>query len=86
MNIKLLAQANNLIKERKFDEAEKIYLDMLIKTPDDPILQAFLGRIYIKKHKYKSAERILQKSYDKRKTASSISGLAFCKFKLQKFF
>lgn len=85
MNIKLLAQANTLIKQSKFDEAEKIYLDMLIKSPDDPILQAFLGRVYIKKHKYKSAERILQKSYDKRKSASSISGLAFCKFKLQKY-
>ena len=53
MNIKLLAQANTLIKQSKFDEAEKIYLDMLIKSPDDPILQAFLGRVYIKKHKYK---------------------------------
>lgn len=84
-NTKLLTQANILIKQCKFDEAERIYLDLLIKTPNDPILQAFLGRLYIHKHNYKSAERILQESYNKRKSAASIAALAFCKFKLQKY-
>ena len=84
-NIKLLTQANILLKQCKYDDAEKIYLDLLVKTPDDPIIQAFLGRLYIRKRKYKSAERILQKSYDKRKTSASVSALAFCKFKLRKF-
>lgn len=84
-NTKLLAQANTLIKQCKFDEAERIYLDLLVKSPEDPVLQAFLGRLYIRKRKYKSAERILQKSYDKRKSAASISALAFCKFRLQKY-
>lgn len=82
---KLLAQANILIKQCKFDDAERIYVELLGKRPNDPILQAFLGRLYIRKRKYKSAERILQKSYETRKSAASVSALAFCKFKLQKY-
>lgn len=84
-NTKLLAQANILIKQCKFDDAERIYVELLANKPDDPILQAFLGRLYIRKRKYKSAERILQKSYDTRKSAASIAALAFCKFRLKKY-
>lgn len=84
-NIELLTQADVLIKACRFNEAERIYLEMLVKLPDDPILQAFLGRLYIRQRRYKSAERILQKSYDKRKSAAAISALAFCKMRLLKF-
>lgn len=85
MNTRLLAQANSLIKEKKYAEAERIYVGMLLQNPDDATVQAFLGRLYLHQLKFKSAERVLQKSYNKRKSAAAISALAFCKYKLQKF-
>ena len=85
MNTQLLSKANNLMKEGKFSEAERIYVELLIKHPNDATIQAFLGRLYVRQLKFKSAERILQKSYDTRKSAASISALAYCKYKLNKF-
>jgi len=85
VNTKLLAQANFLVKKREFGAAEKIYLELLSKSPDDDILQAFLGRLYIKKMKYKAAERILEKAYNKRKSAPTIASLAYCKYKQKKY-
>ena len=85
INTKLLSQANILVKKREFDTAEKIYLELLSKSPNDDILQALLGRLYIKKKKYKAAEKILEKAYDKRKSAPAVASLAFCKYKLKKY-
>ena len=85
VNTNLLAQANMLVKQSKFESAEKIYLELLAKSPEDYIVQAFLGRLYIRMRKYVGAERILTKAYNKRKTASTISALAFCKYRLKKF-
>ncbi|MCR5265894.1 MAG: tetratricopeptide repeat protein [Cyanobacteria bacterium RUI128] len=85
IDTKLLSQANLLIKKNEFTAAEKIYLEILAKNPNNDIVQAFLGRLYIKQKKYKGAERILEKAYDKRKTAPTVAALAFCKYKLRKF-
>ena len=85
INAELLGQANLLIKKRDYVSAEKIYLELLAKNPDNDIVQAFLGRLYIRQRKYKGAERILQKAYDIRKTAPTIAALAFCKFQLKKY-
>lgn len=85
INTKLLAHANMLVRKREFAAAEKIYLEILAKRPNDEIIQSFLGRLYIKQHKYKGAEKILEKAYNKRKSAPTIASLAFCKYKLHKF-
>lgn len=85
INTKLLAQANILVRKREFVTAEKIYLELLAKQPNDEIIQSFLGRLYIKQQKYKGAEKILEKAYNKRKSAPTIASLAFCKYKLHKF-
>ena len=84
-NTKLLAQANYLIEKKEFKSAEKIYLELLVKNPNDDIIQAFLGRLYIRERKYKAAERILEKAYNKRKSAPTIASLAYCKYQLKKF-
>ena len=84
INTKLLAHANMLVRKREFAAAEKIYLEILAKRPNDEIIQSFLGRLYIKQHKYKGAEKILEKAYSKRKSAPTIASLAFCKYKLHK--
>lgn len=81
----LLAQANVLVKKQEFEAAEKIYLELLSKNPADDIIQAFLGRLYIRMRKYKGAERILESAYKKRKSAPTIASLAFCKYRLKKF-
>ena len=85
LNTKLLSKANSLVEAKEFKEAEKIYLDLLAKNPESDIIQAFLGRLYIRMRKYKGAERILEKAYNKRKTAPTVAALAFCKFKMRKF-
>ena len=85
VNTKLLSQANILVRRREFDAAEKLYLELLVKSPDDDILQAFLGRLYLKMKRYKAAERVLEKAYNKRKSAPTIASLAFCKYKLKKY-
>ena len=82
---KLLAQANKLIKEKEYKAAEKIYLEQLVKNPENDVVQSFLGRLYIFQGKYKAAERILEKSYTKRKTAPATASLAFCKYRLKKY-
>lgn len=85
IDTKLLSQANLLMKRKEFAAAEKIYLELLSKNPNNDIVQAFLGRLYIYKRKYKGAERILEKAYNRRKTAPTVAALAFCKFKIQKY-
>ncbi|MCM1265506.1 MAG: tetratricopeptide repeat protein [Candidatus Gastranaerophilales bacterium] len=80
-----LAQANILVKNKEFAAAEKIYLELLGRNPNDDIIQAFLGRLYIRMRKYKGAERILETAYKKRKSAPTIASLAFCKYRLGKF-
>lgn len=85
INSKLLSQANFLIKQKEFQAAEKIYLELLAKNPNDDIVQAFLGRLYIRMRKYKGAERILEKAYNKRKTAPTVAALAFCKYQMKKY-
>ncbi len=85
INTKLLAHANVLINKQNFPAAEKIYLEMLAKSPNSDIVMAFLGRLYIKMHRYKAAIRILEKAYKIRKTAPTVASLAFCKFKTRKF-
>lgn len=85
INAKLLAQANILIKQKKYSDAEKIYLELLVKNPASDVIQAFLGRLYIRQKKYKGAERVLTQAYNKHKTAPTIAALAFCKFQLKKY-
>ncbi len=85
INTKLLAQANILIKRKEYAAAEKIYLELLAKDPNDDILQAFLGRLYIRQKKFKGAEKILTNAYNKRKTAPTVAALAHCKYQLRKF-
>ena len=85
MNTELLAQADILIKKQDYGSAEKIYLELLGKNPNDDVVQAFLGRLYIRWHKYKGAERVLEKAYNRRKTAPTVAALAFCKFYLKKY-
>lgn len=85
INTKLLSHANLLVKQGDFSSAEKIYLELLAKNPNDDIVQAFLGRLYIRQRKYKGAERILTTAYNKRKTAPTIAALAFCKYQLKKY-
>ena len=85
IDTKLLVQANILVKHKDFKSAEKIYLDLLVKYPNNDTVQAFLGRLYIYQHKYKAGERILEKTYNKRKSAPTIAGLAHCKYSLKKF-
>ena len=51
INTKLLSEANILIKKREFAQAEKIYLELLAKEPNDDLIQALLGRLYIKEQK-----------------------------------
>ena len=53
INTKLLSQANLLVKKREFDKAEKIYLDLLKNNPNEDVVQAFLGRLYIMKKNIK---------------------------------
>jgi len=85
INTKILAHANILVKKQDFASAEKIYLEILAKSPKNDIVMSFLGRLYIKMKRYKAAERILEKAYNIRKTAPTIASLAFCKFKIKKF-
>ena len=85
INSKLLSQANLLIKNHEFESAEKIYLELLAKNPNDDIVQAFLGRLYIRQRKYKGAERILTTADNKRKTAPAIASLAYCKYQMKKY-
>ena len=85
INTKILSKANRLVEMKEYKEAEKIYLELLSKNPNSDIIQAFLGRLYIRMRKYKGAERILESAYNKHKTAPTIAALAFCKFKMRKF-
>lgn len=84
-NMKLLSQANTLVMKKEFAAAEKIYLELLTQNPNDDLVLAFLGRLYIKQGKYKGAERVLTNAYNHRKTAPIVASLAFCKYKLKKY-
>lgn len=82
---KLLSYASSLIKKQEFASAEKIYLELLAKHPNDDVVLSFLGRLYIKQNKYKAAERVLEKAYSKRRTAPTVAALSLCKFNMKKY-
>jgi len=84
-DMKLLSQANILVKNKDFKSAEKIYLELLAKNMNDDIVQSFLGRLYILQQKYIPAERILTQAYNKRKSAPTTASLALAKYMLKKY-
>lgn len=78
-------KAVEFVKLEDYNSAKKIYLEALKLNPENHILLNFLGYLYITIKDYKNAEKCFEKAYKYSQDNSTISGLAFSKFLLQKF-
>ena len=78
-------KAVEFVKNKDYKSAEKIYLKVLELNPNNHIVLSFLGYLYITIKNYKRAEECFEKGYKLSQDKSILSGLAMCKFVLQKF-
>lgn len=72
-------KALEFVKNNKFEDAEKIYLNLLKETPNNSNILSFLGLLYIKEKDFFKAEKIFEKAYSFDKNEIIISNLAFIK-------
>lgn len=85
LNIKKLNKAILFVKNKDFDSAEKIYSELLRENPNNDTVLSFWGLFNIKKGLFKKAEKILESAYKIKKAPSTIAGLAYTKYKIQKY-
>src|SRR5574344_238139 len=72
-------KALKLVKNNKFEDAEKIYLNLLKEAPNNSNILSFLGLLYIEKKDFFKAEEIFEKAYSLDKNEIIISNLSILK-------
>jgi len=85
VNVRKLNQANIYLKHKDYKSAEKIFYELLHDYPTSSVVLSFWGYYNLKIGRLKKAETILDRAYNLRKTASTISALAYIKQKFGKF-
>ena len=78
----IVSQVNSALeytKQKKYEEAERIYLDTLSKDENNAVVLSLLGLMYINCKKLKKAEKVLQKSYNIKPSIPTIEGLGIVK-------
>ena len=78
-------QAVKYTKEKNFEAAEKIYLKILKKDKDNPVILTFLGLLYMKTRCGKLAEKYLEKAASIKKNQILTESLGFVKYRLDKY-
>ena len=82
---RIVVQANSLYRQKKFDEAIKLYNEAQIKSPDSAEINYNLGIAWFKKEDYNSAIGFLEKATaakDKILEAKANFNIANAKYKL----
>ncbi len=77
--------ALNLAKQGKTGQAEKIYLELLAKYPDDIRILPFLGWLYISIARYKDAVEVFEKVNRTTKDINVITGLGLAFYHLNNY-
>ncbi len=80
VDIKKINKASNLVKSGDFDSAEKIYYELLRDNPNNETVMSFWGLFQLKKGNFNKAEKILERAYNLKKSASTIAALAMTKY------
>ena len=81
IDLKLIQDAVNLASSGKFEEAEKRFLELLDMEPDNYYVLSSLGLFYTSRKLYDNACVYLEKAYNIKKTAGTVSALGFCEYK-----
>jgi len=85
INIDSLKQAIKLTQEGKYNEAEKIYEELLAKHPDEQVLLSAAGLFYIEFKQYNKAISLLEKACGIKETPGTVSALGFALYEIQKY-
>lgn len=85
IDIKAIENAIKLTQDGKFEEAEKVYKNLLDENPDEPNLLATVGLFYINTGDYNRAKTFLGKAYEIKKTLGTVSALGFAEFETGDF-
>lgn len=66
-------------KNKEYEQAEKIYLEILNQDENNATVLSLLGLLYMNSKKLKSAEKVLQKAYNLKPSLPTIEGLGIVK-------
>ena len=77
--------AIEFVKNKKYKQAEKIYLELLEINPENPIVLSLIGYLYLTTKQMKKSEKFFEKAFSISKSVSSFAGLALSKFLQEKF-
>ncbi len=85
IDLEALNKAIILTQKGFFEEAEKIYLQLLEQEPENgPLLSAF-GLFYVNIGNFEKASRYLKKACEIKESLGTVSALGFCEYKRGKF-
>lgn len=85
IDLELLNKAILLTQKEDFDEAEKIYLNLLEQEPENgPLLSAF-GLFYVNIGNFEKASCYLTKACEIKETLGTVSALGFCEYQRGRF-
>ena len=85
IDLEEIQKAISFSQAGKFDEAEKIYNDLILKEPDNPTLLSVMGLFYVEKRDFDKASELLEKAYQKQKTYGIISALGFAEYEKRNY-
>jgi tetratricopeptide (TPR) repeat protein len=80
--IEEVKQAISFTKEKKFRSAEKIYLSILKKDANNPVVLSALGLLYLNIGNFVKSEKYLEKSYKIKPNIATIEGLAHANYNI----
>ena len=85
IDFNIIQKAILLSQSGKFDEAEKIYNDLLLQEPEDSTLLSVVGLFYVEKKDFEKASEFLEKAYKKKKSFGIISALGFVEYEKKNY-
>ncbi len=77
--VALVNKALEYTKNKEYEKAESIYLEILDKDKNNAVVLSLLGLLYMNNNMLKPAERVLQKAYNLKPSNATIEGLGIVK-------
>ena len=80
MDIEELKKAIYLTAQRKYNEAESLYNQLLADNPEDAVLLSAAGLFYVEQKDYDKAAGLLKKACTVNETTGTVSALGFAQY------
>ena len=81
-----LKNAIFLTQNGDFEKAERLYLELLEKNPDDSVLLSAIGLFYVNRRDFDKAVTYLKKACDIKESFGTVASLGFAEFERENYY